>query len=188
MLSSSMPQGSCSNTNICCSRSYKCLCTLCTALHCIGQDLYSLSEHSGKSTHSASCSPYHLIQQTGTQGLQCFFNAICWTVHHLPVFHWNSCWEDRGHTVPHAMWCSLVSSIQWSLTFPYLLGILPTRPTAILLTAPVVSLLSHIHTVPWTCGRKEGAKRLEENARSHRNCRCIYSLLDGTAAIVADIT
>ena len=128
MLSSSRPQGSCSNTNICCSRSYKCLCTLCTALHCIGQDLYSLSEHSGKSTHSASCSSYHLIQQTGTQGLQCFFNAICWTVHHLPVFHWSSCWEDRGHTVPHAIWCSLVSSIQWSLTFPYLLGSLPTMP------------------------------------------------------------
>ena len=35
---------------------------------------------------------------------------------------------------------------------------------------------------------KAGAKRLEENAKSHMNCRHIYSLMAGTAAIVAFIT
>ena len=35
---------------------------------------------------------------------------------------------------------------------------------------------------------KAWARRLEENARSHRNCRCVYSLPAGAAAIAADIT
>ena len=35
---------------------------------------------------------------------------------------------------------------------------------------------------------KAWAKRLEEDSRDDRNWRCIYSLLDGAAAIAADIT
>ena len=35
---------------------------------------------------------------------------------------------------------------------------------------------------------KVRTKRLEENARSRRNCRHVYSLLAGTAAVAADIT
>ena len=35
---------------------------------------------------------------------------------------------------------------------------------------------------------KARVKRLEENVRSQRKCRCIYSVLAGIAAVVADIT
>ena len=34
-------------------------------------------------------------------------------------------------------------------------------------------------------GGKVQAKRLEENARSYRSCKCIYFLLAGAAAIAA---
>ena len=43
-----------------------------------------------------------------------------------------------------------------------------------LLTGPVIS--------------KAWAKRLEEDSRDDRNCRCVYSLLDGAASIAADTT
>ena len=53
----------------------------------------------------------------------------------------------------------------------------------ILLTAPTVSLftLCPLFTEP-RVGKARG-KRLEENSRSRRNCRHIYSLLPGAAAI-----
>ena len=53
----------------------------------------------------------------------------------------------------------------------------------ILFIVPIVSLftLSTLFTEPVV--DKAQAKRLEESSRSHRNCRHIYSLLDGTAAI-----
>ena len=35
---------------------------------------------------------------------------------------------------------------------------------------------------------KAGGGKLEENVRSQRKCRCIYSVLVGIAAVVADIT
>ena len=43
-----------------------------------------------------------------------------------------------------------------------------------------------VHTDHWTQGRKAWAKRLEEDSRSHRNCRHVYSLLAGAAAVAAD--
>ena len=45
-----------------------------------------------------------------------------------------------------------------------------------------------VHTVRWTRGRQSASGKLEENARSQRNCRCVYSLLAGAAAVAADIT
>ena len=52
----------------------------------------------------------------------------------------------------------------------------------ILITVPVVPLFapSALFTEPRV--GKERVKRLEENARSSRKCRCIYSLLAAAAA------
>ena len=190
MLGSLGPRGSCSNTNIRCCSSYKCLCILCTALHCIGQDLHSLSEQSGKST--PQCQLQSIPPYSANRNSRPAMLFQCYLVNYpsppsLPLEL-----MLRGSR-PHYTTCYMVVTGFLHPVEPHIP--LPAGHPAdyanyipILLTAPVVSLLSHVHTVPWTYGRKEGAKRLEENARSHRNCRCIYSVLDGTAAIVADIT
>ena len=52
----------------------------------------------------------------------------------------------------------------------------------ILFVTPVVSLYLTVHTVV----DKIQAKRLEEDVRSLRNCRHIYSLLADAAAVAAD--
>ena len=53
----------------------------------------------------------------------------------------------------------------------------------ILLTAPTVSLFTLCPLFTEARVGKARGKRLEENSRSSRNCRHIYSLLAGAAAV-----
>ena len=55
-----------------------------------------------------------------------------------------------------------------------------------LLTVPVVSLYLTVHAVHWTHAKQGASRQAGRTLRSHRNCRHIYSLPAGTAAIAAD--
>ena len=69
------------------------------------------------------------------------------------------------------------------------MGILPTTSivSLILFTAPIVLLFTLFALfVEFRVG-KARAKRLEEDLRSHRNCRHIYSVLADAAAVAAAI-
>ena len=93
--------------------------------------------------------------------------------------------------VPHAICWPLASSIQWSLRLLHPLGILLTTPVVITLhpvTAPVVWLFTLSALFTESRVGKAQANRLETEERSQRNCRHIYSLLAGTAAVTADIS
>ena len=82
----------------------------------------------------------------------------------------------------------MASSTQWSIRLFYLLGILPTMPKVSLINQFVmpVALLFILFTEPRV--GKAQAKRLEEDLRSHRNCRHVYSLLAGMAAITQPLS
>ena len=69
-----------------------------------------------------------------------------------------------------------------------ILCVMPTLLLFILFTAPVVRLFTPSALFSEPRGGKAQAKRPEEYARSHRNCRHVYSLLAGTAAVAMDIT
>ena len=58
----------------------------------------------------------------------------------------------------------------------------------ILFVMPIVSLFTLFSLFAKARVGKGRAKRLEEDARSPRNCRRVYSLLAGTGAVAADIT
>ena len=66
------------------------------------------------------------------------------------------------------------------LTTPIVLLILPTAPIVLLFT--LSALLTELKL------DKARVKWLKEVARSHGNCRHIYPLLAGTAAVAADMT
>ena len=103
-----------------------------------------------------------------------------------------------GHWLPTSSGASgspmlgiLLALLLWSLRSLHPPGILLTAPVVlflILFVRPVVSLftLCTLFTEPRVC--KVQAQRLEEDAKSHRNCRHIYSLLADSAAIAAAIT
>ena len=63
----------------------------------------------------------------------------------------------------------------------------PTLLLFILFTAPVVLLFTPSALFSGPRGRKARAKRPEEY-ESRRNCRHVYSLLAGRAAVAMDIT
>ena len=109
--------------------------------------------------------------------------------------------------IPHAIWWPLASSIQWSFRLFYLLSILlhfllwSLRLLYMLnihLTTPIVLLILFMMSTVllltlfiWFAEPRVGkarVKRLEEDARSHKIGRHIYSRLAQTAAITQTLS
>ena len=139
--------------------------------HCIGHCPYSPPGQSGRSTPRCSGSPCHLVRRTGTHALNTF-SMLSGDPSATSQSSTRAHAENHSHTVPHAMWWPLASSIQWSLRLPYLLGILlpllwrlrplyllgilPTMPIVLLIQilTPIVFAVHIVHTVRWTQGRQ----------------------------------
>ena len=85
---------------------------------------------------------------------------------------------------PPAMWKSWVQSLGWE--DPREIGV--ATVSLILFMTPVVLLFTL--SAPFLEPRvgKAPAERLEEDARSHWSCRCIFSLLHGKAAITGPLS
>ena len=94
---------------------------------------YSPSGQSGKSTPRCQQQSVPSCSANGNSRPVTPFPCCLGTHPCFPVFHQSACRENHSHTVPHAIWWPLASSIQWSLGLLYLLGIL--------LCTPVVSLI-----------------------------------------------
>ena len=172
------------------------------AWHCIGHHPYLPSGLSGRSTPRCSGSPCRLVRQTGTHASNTFsmlsgdpsitsqsstrahIKRITATRYHMLCSgHWlppssgasgfPTCWVScclffcEGSS-PSTCWVSLwlcqLSCSSWSWCQLILLFTLST-----LFAEPRVG--------------KEQAKRVEEDSRSCRNCRCGYSLLAGAATL-----
>ena len=85
----------------------------------------------------------------------------------------------------------LLALLLWKLRSLHLPGILPSTPVVlflILFVRPTVSLFTLCTLFVEPRVGKVQAQRLEGDAKSHRNCRHVYSLLGDSAAIAAAIT
>ena len=191
MLASSGPWGSCSIVNIHCSSSSKHLCTLYTAvaswralsifafrvvrkIHpmvpaAVCATLFSKWELTTYNTFSVLSGDLSTAFQSST-GVHPERTVATWC-HMLYGGHWLS--PSNGASGFSTCWgsCRLCQLYCWSYLWCQLSHYIPL---CALFTEPRVG--------------KAWAERLEEDGRSHRNCRHIYSLMAGIAVIAADVT